>query len=76
MPRPRHPNKEIEAALKYAEARDWRIQVGGAHAWGFILCPREARDGCLWSVYSTPRNPQNHANFLRKMIDQCPHQGA
>ena len=25
MPRPRHPKKEVEEAIRYAEARGWRI---------------------------------------------------
>ena len=32
MPRPRHPKKEVEEAIRYAEARGWRIDVGGSHA--------------------------------------------
>ena len=35
----KHPNKEIQAALKYAEQKGWVIKVGGSHAWGKILCP-------------------------------------
>src|SRR3954468_16239711 len=37
--RPRHPNKEIEAALAYAEGRGWRIVRLRGHAWGKMMCP-------------------------------------
>lgn len=34
-----HPNKEFEAALRHAEARGWRVEAGGSHAWGRMYCP-------------------------------------
>ncbi len=67
----KHPNKEIQAALKYAEQNGWSIKIGGSHAWGKILCPyndADCRCGefCLTSIWSTPRNPTNHAKHLLK----------
>jgi len=32
MARKRHPNKEIEAALRYAETYGWLVVPGGHHA--------------------------------------------
>jgi len=32
--RPRHPDKDIEAAVKYAEANGWIWTPSGGHAWG------------------------------------------
>ena len=39
--RKKHPNKEIEAALKHAEENGWLVQKSGksSHAWGKLLCP-------------------------------------
>ncbi len=76
MTRPPHPNKEIEDALGYAEANGWRIKVGGSHAWGRIFCPyndAQCRCGnfCISSVWSTPRNPDNHAKALKRVVDNC-----
>ena len=76
MPRPRHPGKEVEDALRYAEARGWRIDVGGSHAWGKMYCPAndpECRCGefCITSIWSTPRDPGNHARQLRRVVDNC-----
>jgi hypothetical protein len=34
--RPRHPNKEIEAAVQYAEVNGWTCTVLGGHAWGIL----------------------------------------
>lgn len=76
MARPSHPKKEIEEAIKYAEAEGWRVEVGGSHAWGKIYCPyndHECRCGefCITSVWSTPKNPDNHARALRRVVDNC-----
>jgi hypothetical protein len=74
MARPRHPNKEIEAAVQHAEALGWRVLIGGSHAWGFLYCHEQARTGCRVPVYSTPRNPESHARRIRSKIARCPHQ--
>jgi len=69
----RHPNKEIEAAVAYAESRNWRFRKAHGHAWGRLLCPRNYRDGCQLSVWSTPKNPQNHANAILRAVARCQH---
>jgi len=75
MTRKPHPNKEIETAIQYAEAHGWRYRKVGnsAHAWGRLLCPLAARQGCAMSVWSTPRNSYHHATQIRKQVDKCPH---
>ncbi len=75
MARPRHPNKEIEEAVQYAEGRGWRVLIGGAHAWGFLYCREQSRAGCRVPVFSTPRNPESHAQRIQRKISGCPHQG-
>jgi hypothetical protein len=71
----RHPNKEIESAVKYAENHGWRYRKAGgsAHAWARLLCPFEDREGCSMSVWSTPRDADVHAKQIRRRIDACPH---
>ena len=80
MPRKRHPNRDIEAALRALEAMGWSVDEAkgrSAHAWGFALCPANARDACRsgvfcrMSVWSTPRNPQAHARELVRKADGC-----
>ncbi|USX29486.1 hypothetical protein NHH73_14835 [Oxalobacteraceae bacterium OTU3CINTB1] len=76
MVRPSHPKNEIERALRHAERQGWRVEVGRGHAWGRIYCPyndRECRCGefCITSVWSTPKNPGNHARALRRVVDGC-----
>ncbi|MBC8747909.1 MULTISPECIES: hypothetical protein [Paraburkholderia] len=77
MVRGRHRKKEIEVALVHAEQHGWRVQDGGkGHAWGKIYCPYQ--DGecrcvefCISSVWSTPKNPGNHARHLRRIVENC-----
>lgn len=74
MARSRRPNKDIEAAVQYAESQGWRCIMGGH--WGRILCPHRTRDGCWMAVNSTPRNPFAHAQRIREYVDKCPHKGS
>ncbi len=74
--RRRHQNPEIEDALRHTEAKGWRIDVGGSHAWGKMKCPvrhDDCRCGefCLTSIWSKPKNPGNHARALRRVVDKC-----
>ena len=71
-----HQNKEIAAALEYADSKGWRIVEGGSHAWGQMYCPyndKECRCGefCRASIWSTPKNPENHARQIRRIVDNC-----
>ena len=70
-----HPNKHIRAAVDEAIRRGWRLVKSGprAHAWGKLYCPAIVRGGCIVSVYGTPRVPENHARYIRRMLDICPH---
>lgn len=76
MARTRHTDKDVEAALRHAEANGWRVELGGSHAWGKIYCPYnddECRCGefCITSVWSTPRNGGTHAKQIRRVVDNC-----
>jgi hypothetical protein len=76
MRRAKHPKKEVEGAIRYAEDHGWSIEVGGSHAWGRMYCPYndpECRCGefCITSIWSTPRNVVNHARQLKRVVDNC-----
>lgn len=73
MSRPRHKNKHIEAAVRYAESLGWTFKKCKGHAWGSLYCPGATRQSCLIYIYSTPRVPENHARQIRREIDLCPH---
>jgi len=70
-----HPNKDIRAAIKYAEKRGWRFRKssGHAHIYGQLFCPQADQSGCIVRVFSTPRNPGNHARRIIREVDGCPH---
>jgi hypothetical protein len=71
--RPRHPKKEVEDAVAYAEHRGWTWLKVAGHAWGKLHCRHRGRDGCTIFVWSTPRSPGNHARQIRREVDRCPH---
>ena len=75
MGRLRHPNSHIEKAAQYAEALGWRVVTSNGHAWGRLFCPWSTREGCIISVWSTPKVPENHARHIRNKVDSCPHRG-
>lgn len=68
-----HSNKHIREVIEIAIERGWRVVKSGgqAHAWGKLYCPAGERGGCIIAVYSTPRNPQNHAKYLLREMDKC-----
>lgn len=71
-----HPNKEIEAAIQFAESKGWRFRKGGrsAHTWGLLYCPLHKREGCNMPIWSTPSNPDLHATQIRQRVKSCPHE--
>ena len=72
MPRSRHPNKEIEAAIREAESSGWTVEMSSGHAWGHLYCPKNDPDGCIVSIWSTPRSNQNHAKAILRKLKLCP----
>lgn len=74
----KHPKKEIQAAIVYAESKGWRIEASGGsgHSWGQMYCPYNENDCrcgeyCISSIWSTPRSPGNHAKQIRRVVDNC-----
>lgn len=72
--RTRHPKKDVEAALQYAETQGWIvIPKSAGHSWGTMNCPG-GRGGCrVQPIWSTPKNPTNFARKLRRAVDKCTH---
>jgi hypothetical protein len=67
MSRRKHPHKDIESAIKYAEENAWRVETGGSHAWGKMYCPyndKECRCGefCQASIWRVVDNCTTHAS--------------
>ena len=59
---PKHPKKEVNDALDYADQQGLDVErTTAGHKWGRIKCTCEA----LVSIWSTPKNPHNHGRQLR-----------
>jgi len=78
--RPRHPDKEVERAIRHAEAAGWRCEKrdGKGHSWGILMCPHNDKacrcgEFCRISVWSTPRNGTTHAKQIINRVDGCIH---
>ena len=71
--RSRHPHKEIEKVVAYAESLGWRVMRAHGNAWCYLYCQQADRSGCKVGVWSTPKNPENHARQVRRQVDSCPH---
>lgn len=71
VPKGKHSKKEIENALQYVESNGWTVeQTARGHRWGVARCGH----GCTVSIWSTPKNPGNHAKQIRRAVDRRPHQ--
>ena len=69
--RPRHPKKEVEEALGFAEAHGWQVEAPRpGHPWGKTTCQRQGHDCLVW-IWSTPRNPANHGRQIRRAVYGC-----
>lgn len=67
---PKHPKKEVNAALAHADSRCFDVeQTTAGHKWGRIVCAC----GAWISIWFTPRSPHNHGKQLRRWVDQHDH---
>jgi hypothetical protein len=65
----RHPKKVVADAVDELVDARWRVEAASGHAWGRAYCGYGC---CQVSIWSTPTNPGNHANKLRRAIERCP----
>ena len=71
MPRQRHPDPDIERALRTAESSGWRIDVRHhGHVWGRMFCAHGHPHDQV-SIWSTPRIGHDHAEALMRAIRRC-----
>ncbi len=78
MKRPKHPHKDIEAVIRYAEDCGWRYKPAGSssHAWGRLFCPLASREGgCILSIWCTPHSAETHATQIMQALKHCSHYG-
>lgn len=69
MARSRHSNKEIEAALQYAELKGWRVvQSRRGHNWGRMYCSLASREGCQHPSIPLPEFPTTTRIACMKLL--------
>ena len=72
----KHPDKEIEETIQYAESKGWVFKDAGksSHAWCRLLCPLHTREGHKMSIWTTPRSSYNHAQQIYRQENHCEHE--
>jgi hypothetical protein len=67
---PKHPKKEVNEALDYADKQGLRVErTLAGHKWGRIRCSC----GAFFSIWSTPQSPHDHGRQVRRWVDQHQH---
>ena len=67
-----HSKKQVRDALDEAYAAGFAIRATPAgHRWGYVEC---GKCGQTFSVWSTPRNPDNHAKQIRHYMKRHRHE--
>jgi hypothetical protein len=50
--RAKHPKKEVEEALRFAEENGWLVRpTASGHRWGEMTCGQEGPDRCRISIW-------------------------
>lgn len=67
-----YPNKHIKEAIAYALANGWHYVESGnsAHAFCRLKCNAGHSEHQM-SIWSTPKNPENHAKQIIRKVKQC-----
>ena len=67
MARDRHQRKEVEAALRFAEAQGCTVEVRHAgHTWGLVV----ASNGQRLRIWSTPKDADVAAKMIRRFVQR------
>ncbi|WP_126462697.1 hypothetical protein [Providencia rustigianii] len=63
----------MQQAIEYAELQGWFIVMGShsSHCYAKLRCGIEGHQDHMLSIWSTPRNPENHAKQIKRMVDKC-----
>lgn len=69
----KHKDKHIQAAIDYAISQGWRLVKGGgsSHCYAQIRCGNSEHGTHMMSIWSTPKNCENHAKQIRRKVNQC-----
>ncbi len=74
MARRRHSKKDVEQAVRTAEAAGWSVtEIHRGHRWGLLTCPAGIDTVTL---FSTPRDPATLGKRIREQVNRCPHRAS
>jgi len=66
--RGRHPKSAVASVLRKARQAGFEVvEDHNGHRWGYIIYPECAAPQKIWS---TPRSPDRHAQFLNSFLDE------
>ena len=65
-----HPHKEINAAIEVAIQNGWVYTKSKGHAAGRLKCQNKNKCHQM-SIWSTPKNPYDHAKRILKAVNKC-----
>jgi hypothetical protein len=68
----RHPNKHVQAAVKYAQGLGWTLAMSRGHAWGLLRCPLRTQGmSDIGLVYSAdPRKSRQRYKTSRRALSE------
>lgn len=64
--RPRHPDQDLEALIRDAEKRGWRVSKERKYYKAYCPCPNK----CFEMIHMTPKG--NYAKNKRNKMSKCP----
>lgn len=69
-----HSKKEVRRALAEAAEAGFEVKATNTrgHSWGYVDCP-DAECTMRLYVWSTPKNPNNHAMQIRRFVERHRH---
>lgn len=73
MPRPTHPKKEIESAVRFALVAGWSLKMSNGHIWGLLSCPDGGALRHRIAVFSTPPDRDVAAKVIKRAVLRCQH---
>lgn len=76
MARSAHPKNELEQGSQACRGAGLELGRKGQSRFWEMYCPYNDKEFCcgefsITSIWSTLKNPGNHANALQRVVDRC-----
>ncbi|MEV7394879.1 hypothetical protein [Streptomyces sp. NPDC091215] len=73
---PRHQKPWWRETIDAARSAGWHLQTVEGHAWGRLVCDRDADKPCKIAIFSTGTGGESAALTARRNIERCDHHAA